>query len=81
MSIHHCRPVMEAVCYYVTAQNGVRTAFLLGPFPSHAEALAEVERGKELAMSVDPFAWFYAYGTATGPASRPVRVLFTEAAP
>lgn len=39
--------------------------FLAGPFrDDHAGALAMVERARELACNVDPWAHFYAFGTA-----------------
>lgn len=53
----------EAVGYYVTAVNGKKTSYLLGPYRTHAEALANVERGRRLACEADTWAWFYAYGT------------------
>lgn len=74
------QPMPAEVLYYVTAREGRKTAFLLGPYVSHPEALARVERGKELAERTDPYAWFYAYGTASCPASQPVTVLFPDEA-
>ena len=52
--------------YYVTVKDGPRTGFLLGPYDTHAEALANVERGEVLAMETDNATrtWFYAYGTS-----------------
>lgn len=51
--------------FYVTVKDGPRTGFLLGPYPTHEEALANVERGKGLALESDGASrsWFYAYGT------------------
>lgn len=31
--------------YYVTVKDGPRTGFLLGPYDTHAEALAQLNRG------------------------------------
>ena len=50
--------------YYVTMKRDVRTAWLLGPYTEHAEALAQVGRGCQLARDVDPFTDFDAFGTA-----------------
>jgi hypothetical protein len=61
-------PRREKRLYYVTVRNGDRTGWLLGPYRTHREALANVERGDELACEADRWAWFYAYGTASLPA-------------
>jgi len=53
--------------YYVTMKDYDRTAWLLGPYVSHAKALALVPEAKRLAKKVDPFAHFYAFGTARIP--------------
>lgn len=50
--------------YYVTVRDAGKTGFLLGPYPTHDEALGNVEHGRELALKRDPFAHFYAFGTA-----------------
>lgn len=51
--------------YYVTVQNDVgQTAYLLGPYDTHEEALEHVEEGRLLAESIDLWAHFYAFGTA-----------------
>ncbi|WP_140427038.1 hypothetical protein [Ensifer aridi] len=53
--------------FYVSVVDGKRYGFLLGPYPTHDEALANVDRGKSLALAGndDPSnaAWWYAYGT------------------
>lgn len=54
--------------FYVTAHSGGRTAALLGPYVSHMTALANVERGRRLALerfSHDPEVEFAAFGTAS----------------
>lgn len=60
--------------FYVTVKDGSRTGFLLGPYDTHDEALANVERGKTLAMNTDNAArtWFYAYGTSKLTTGKPV---------
>lgn len=50
--------------YYVTVVDAGRVGYLLGPYDTHVEALANVERARGLAEGVDPRAWFYAFGTA-----------------
>lgn len=50
--------------YYVTVVDGRRASFLYGPLPSHQEALDMVARVRKIAYEVDPYSWFYAFGTA-----------------
>lgn len=55
--------------FYVTVQRakaggGVRTGFLLGPYPTHGEALAKVDLGRRLARDADPWTAFDAFGTS-----------------
>lgn len=50
--------------YYVTLRDAGRTAWLLGPYETHAEALEHVERGRELAYKHDPYTHFMGCGTA-----------------
>jgi hypothetical protein len=54
--------------YYVTVRDDGRTGFLLGPYATHGEALAQVDRGRELANGATPWAAFYAFGTSSLPA-------------
>ena len=63
--------------FYVTMLRGKRTAFLAGPFVTHAEALEAVDRAREKACDVDPWAWFDLFGTSSLPrsASNPTGVL------
>lgn len=49
--------------YYVSAIDAGRSARLDGPYPTHAEALGEVERARAALVQMDPRAWFYAFGT------------------
>lgn len=51
--------------YYVTMLRGRRVAYLAGPFPSHAEALAVVGAARTEACSIDLWADFDAFGTAS----------------
>ena len=51
--------------YYVTMKRDTRTAWLLGPYDTHAEALDNIERGRRLAQDVDPFTDFDAFGTSS----------------
>lgn len=50
--------------YYVTARDGKRIAWLLGPYADHAEAIEHVERGTALLAERDRWAWAYEIGTA-----------------
>jgi len=53
--------------YYVTMQRqvlgGVKTAWLLGPFPTHELALAQVDVAATKAEQIDPWMAFDARGT------------------
>ena len=49
--------------FYVSVLNGPRLALLAGPFQTHEEALAMVDQARETAQRIDPWAWFYAFGT------------------
>lgn len=51
--------------YYVTMIRGKRTAFLLGPFAIHADALALVETACNEAYRIDPWSWFDLFGTSS----------------
>ena len=53
--------------YYVTAIDGPRRYFLAGPWPTHVEALAQVEVVRRYAERTDPRAFWMAYGTARQP--------------
>jgi hypothetical protein len=50
--------------FYVSVKDGQRSGFLLGPYDTHDEALANVDRGRKLAYDADTRAPWYAYGTA-----------------
>jgi|HubBroStandDraft_6_1064221.scaffolds.fasta_scaffold808273_3 hypothetical protein len=51
--------------YYVTMRRAQRTAWLAGPFQTHAEALALVDTTRREAAAVDPWTHFDAFGTAS----------------
>jgi hypothetical protein len=59
--------------YYVTCVNGARVGYLLGPLDDHRAALDAVPLVRDLAVQVDRWADFYAFGTAavTGSFDRP----------
>jgi hypothetical protein len=48
--------------FYATMQRGSRTAYLLGPYATKAEAEAHVGQSRQLAVDVDPFAAFDGFG-------------------
>ena len=57
--------------YYVTARDGGRNWFLLGPLAHHEVALRMVARVKELAHEADGYSVFYSYGTARCADTKP----------
>ena len=62
--------------FYVSVMDGPRFGLLLGPFPTHAEAKANVDKGTKLANDANAWAAFYAFGTASLPRGTPARVVF-----
>lgn len=50
--------------YYVTAVDAGRVYTMAGPYATHAAALADVDRAREVAYAHDGRAWFMAWGTA-----------------
>ena len=64
--------------FYVSVRDGPRYGFLLGPYTTHGEALANVERGKQLALDSDNASrsWFYAYGTCKITANKLPKAVF-----
>lgn len=51
--------------YYVSCiASGLRKAFLAGPYADHQSALDAVEKVRDMAVEVDSWACFYAFGTA-----------------
>ncbi len=57
----------EAREYFVSVRDAGKVGFLLGPYATHAEALRNVERGKELGEKANSWAVFYAFGTCSAP--------------
>jgi len=54
------------VRYYVTiVRSASQRGFLLGPYTNHADAIANVERGRKLAQAADAWADFDSFGTAS----------------
>jgi hypothetical protein len=60
----------------VIDDSGQKRGLLLGPFPSHAEALANVDRGRKLAERHDARAVFYGFGTAGAPVGHIKKTVF-----
>lgn len=53
--------------YYVSVIDQGRRALLAGPWPTHAEALAQVDAVRVKACELDPRGCWYAFGTARLP--------------
>lgn len=51
--------------YYVTMRRDNRTAWLAGPFATHAAALAMVDNARSIACQIDPWSDFDAFGTSS----------------
>lgn len=58
------RPAGEGEGFYVTARDGSKFDFLLGPYGTHAEADANVDRARRYVLDRAPLASFWGYGTA-----------------
>ena len=54
-------------CFYVSVVNGKQWNALVGPFRIHRQALDLVERTRQEAEKVDPYAHFYEFGTVKMP--------------
>jgi len=54
----------EGEGFYVTVRDRAKSGFLLGPYATHGEALANVDRARREAVRLDPWGAFYSYGTA-----------------
>jgi hypothetical protein len=57
--------------YFVTALDGPSFYYMAGPYPTHAEALALVDKAKAIAYEHDGKAWFMAWGTARSERTEP----------
>jgi hypothetical protein len=64
--------------FYVTVIDGPRTGYLLGPYKTHGEALANVRRGELLTLRHDTKALFggYGYGTCSAPHGTLIKPVF-----
>lgn len=49
--------------FFVNIARGKDWRPLLGPYTTHHEAIANVERGRRLAVDADPTTWFDSFGT------------------
>lgn len=59
----------QAVGFYVTVRDRAKVGFLLGPYTTHDEALANVGRARDEVMRQDPFGCsFWGFGTARATA-------------
>jgi hypothetical protein len=67
-------PRTDVLDYYVSLRRGDRTALLAGPFATHTEALAMVDRAVLVANLVDAWSSFDPYVTVSLPrsASNPI---------
>jgi hypothetical protein len=62
--------------FYVTVRDAGRTGFLLGPYDTHPEALQNVDQARALAEAADPWAHFYAFGTASHSRRQILKTVF-----
>lgn len=49
--------------FFVSVRRGKDWRTLLGPNPTHHDAIAQVDRGRKLATDADPSTWFDSFGT------------------
>lgn len=49
--------------FYVSAVDGTKNYLMAGPYAQHADALADVERARDIANNADGRAWFMSWGT------------------
>jgi hypothetical protein len=60
-------PRTDILDYYVSIIRDKRKGLLAGPFATHTEALAMVDRARDMAYEVDSRAWFDLFGTCSLP--------------
>lgn len=60
-------PRTDVLDYYVDLRRGKRVALLAGPFETHTEALAMVDRAVALANDLDQWSHFDPFGTCSMP--------------
>lgn len=66
--------------WYVTCLNDTgRAARVTGPHPTYEAARADIIRATALAETIDPWAWFYQWGT--GSNRDPLTAMFPPALP
>ncbi len=51
--------------HYVTVVDGKRKGFLLGPYENEGEAIANIKRGKDLALAANHDAVWFTFGHAS----------------
>ena len=49
--------------YYVTAVDAGKVFYMAGPYQTHREALADVDKALHIAYKHDGRAWFMSWGT------------------
>jgi hypothetical protein len=64
----------EGALYYVTCVDGGRVGYVAGPFADHPSALAMVEPARKMALKVNQWSHFYAFGTCALPPEHPRKV-------
>ena len=65
LPVHQCnlfKPLKSG--YYVTMIDGPKTAWLLGPFDEHSQALEMVEPARNASIEINGFYHFCAFGTS-----------------
>jgi len=62
-------PHTEPRDFYVSLIRDKRVALLAGPFATHTEALAAVDRAADAAYTIDPWSHFDLRGTCSLPRS------------
>ena len=62
--------------FFVSVLDAARTGYLLGPYATHAEALANVDRGRKLADAADPRSPWYRFGTCGAPVGTIKKTVF-----
>jgi hypothetical protein len=61
--------------YYVSAIDGSKIHLMAGPYAQHTEALADVERARDIADKADARAHFMAWGTCRAEGSTDIGTL------
>lgn len=64
----------HARAYFVTVKDYDRTGWLAGPYLTHAQALAEIDRFNARCQELDLKAFWYAYGTASTAADEAAKI-------